>query len=224
VRRIDWERCSQCLQCVEACIFGALETAGKQMSVDEIVREAEKDAIFYKNSGGGVTVSGGEPLLQHEFLAELIQKLKEKKSHSTVDTSGYAPKAVLKKIVENADLVFFDIKHLEAAIHRAYTGVDNDVILKNASYLAKRVTTWFRMALIADVNDSVGHIQQVSGLAAELGVEKLSLLPYNEGGKSKCRQIGKVYEIEGRRTPSDDHIENIIQVAARQGIAATVRH
>jgi len=223
-RHINWEHCSQCLKCIDACIYGALEAAGKHMSVDEVVREAEKDAIFYKNSGGGVTVSGGEPLLQHEFLVELLQSLKKKQIHVAVDTSGYAPKSVLKKIIEYVDLVLFDIKHLDPKIHRANTGVDNDIILENARYVAQRATTWFRMALIAGINDSVEHIQQVSKLAANLNIEKLSLLPYHEGGKSKCLQIGRPYAVEGDRTPGADQIDNLIQAAARLGIHATVRH
>jgi pyruvate formate lyase activating enzyme len=189
-----------------------------------VVKEAEKDAIFYKNSGGGVTVSGGEPLLQHEFLAELLQHLKKKGMQVAVDTSGYAPKSVLKTIVDHVDLVLFDIKHLDPKIHRAHTGVENGIILKNARYVAQRATTWFRMALIAGINDSVEHIQQVSELAANLGVEKLSLLPYHEGGKSKCLQIGKSYGMKGDRTPNPDHIDNLIQTATRIGITTTVRH
>ena len=224
MRRIDWDRCSQCLKCIDACIYGALEVAGKHMSVDEVVREAEKDAIFYKNSGGGVTISGGEPLLQHEFLVELLLNLKKKAFHVAVDTSGYAPQSALKKIVEHVDLVLFDIKHLDPKIHRAYTGIDNEIILKNVRYVAQRVPTWFRMALIAGINDSAAHIQQVAELAADLGIEKISLLPYHEGGKSKCRQIGKCYEINGDRTPSTDHLNDLIQIASHYGIQATVRH
>jgi len=90
--------------------------------------------------------------------------------------------------------------------------------------VAQRATTWFRMALIAGINDSLEHIQQVSELAVDLGIEKLSLLPYHEGGKSKCRQIGKSYGINGDKTPDPDHVDNLIRAAARFGIHATVRH
>ena len=153
-----------------------------------------------------------------------MAELKKRELQVAVDTSGYAPKSVLKKIVEHVDLVLFDIKHLDPEIHRAYTGVDNGIILKNARYVAQRVTTWFRMALIAGINDSVEHIQQVSELAVNLGIEKLSLLPYHEGGKSKCLQIGKSYGINGDKTPSPEHIDTLTQTAARIGIPTTVRH
>jgi len=223
-RQIDWDRCSQCLKCIDVCIYGALEVAGKQMTVDEVVREAAKDAIFYENSGGGVTISGGETLLQDEFLEELLLNLKQKEIHVAVDTSGYAPQSVFKKIVDHVDLMLFDIKHLDPEIHRVYTGIDNEIILRNVRYVAQRVRTWFRMALITGINDSKAHIQQVAELAANLGIEKISLLPYHEGGKSKCRQIGKPYEIDGDRTPGDGHLNDLIQIASQYGIRATVRH
>ena len=221
-RRIDWDRCAQCLKCVAACLYDSLTVIGTRMSVAEIVEEVEKDRIFYKNSSGGVTISGGEPLQQHEFVYKLLQALKQQGLHTALDTSGCAPAEAFDLILPHLDLCLFDIKHLKPDIHRQHTGVDNDLINANARRVAGKVPTWFRIPLIHQFNDSETEFKKVVELALELGIEKISLLPYHEGGKSKSVQIGSTYAMDPAAAPAEDHIQRLIQVAAHMGMTCTV--
>jgi pyruvate formate lyase activating enzyme len=221
-RRIDWDRCDQCLKCVAACLYASLTAIGTRMSVVEIVEEVEKDRIFYKNSSGGVTVSGGEPLHQHEFVYELLQALKGQGLHTALDTSGYAPVEIFEKLLPYIDLCLFDIKTIDRQKHREYTGVDNDLITANVHRVSAKVPTWFRIPLIQNFNDSEKEFKKVVEQALELGVEKISLLPYHEGGQSKSVQIGKTYAMDPAAAPEEDHIQHLIQVAAGMGMTCTV--
>jgi pyruvate formate lyase activating enzyme len=191
------------------------------MSVEDIVGEVEKDRIFYKNSSGGVTISGGEPLQQHAFVCELLQALKVQGLHTALDTSGCASFEVFEKLLPYVDLCLFDIKTINPQKHREYTGVDNDLIMANVRRVSARVPTWIRIPLIQNFNDSETEFKKMVKLALELGVEKISLLPYHEGGKSKTVQIGKAYEMEQAAAPQEDHIERLIQVAAQMGMNCT---
>ena len=220
-RRIDWDRCDQCFQCVDACLYDSLTIIGTQMSVEDIVTEVEKDRIFYKNSSGGVTLSGGEPLQQYAFARNLLQALKHKGLHTALDTSGCAPGEVFDQILPYVDLCLFDIKQLNPNRHREYTGVDNDPIIANARRVSAQVPTWFRIPLIKNVNDSETEFKKVVEMALELGVEKISLLPYHEGGQIKTSQIGQAYAMDRAAAPAEDHIQRLIQIAAQMGMACT---
>jgi len=126
---IDRERCNSCGKCAEVCPAEAIEVVGRQMSVQEVMAEVEKDMIFHDESGGGVTFSGGEPLLQPVFLSTLLEKSKEKDIHTTVDTSGYASFEIMEEIAKNVDLFLYDLKIMDEKKHKEYTGKSNKVIL-----------------------------------------------------------------------------------------------
>ena len=128
---IDSEKCIGCGRCAEACPAIALEMVGKTVSSEYVMREIEKDLIFYDQSGGGVTFSGGEPLMQPEFLAELLEKCKARDIHTTVDISGYANWEVLSGIAGITDLFLYDIKHMDDLVHTRTVGVSNRIILEN---------------------------------------------------------------------------------------------
>jgi len=221
-RLIDWSRCTQCLACVDACIYHALNRCGDYMTVDEVIEEVAKDKLFYKNSGGGVTISGGEPLVQYAFLTKMLKALKENGYHVALDTTGYASADVLTSVLSCVDLVLFDIKHLDDETHRKVTGVSNKIILSNAREVAKSVRMWFRVPLIEDVNDSVDEISKVAKLAREVGAEKISLLPYHEGGVSKSQQIGREYLMPKAKSPSEAHIQELKRRVVKIGINVTV--
>jgi pyruvate formate lyase activating enzyme len=221
-RQIDWDRCTQCFKCVDVCLYGALTVIGESRTPERIVDVVEKDRVFYKNSGGGVTLSGGEPLLQHDFLKETLEHLKKNDLHITLDTSGFTSQDVLDKILPLVDLVLFDIKHLDPEAHQAFTGVGNEAILENAAYVSTRVKTWFRIPLIQGINDSPGHISQVVKLAKNLGIEKISLLPFHEGGTSKWRQLGLLQPDFTGNTPGDEHINSLVKIIAENGIQAGI--
>jgi pyruvate formate lyase activating enzyme len=223
-RRIDWSVCNQCLMCADACKYQAINVCGKYMNVEEILDEVLRDRPFYRNSGGGVTVSGGEPLLQWEFVSELCETFKENQLHTALETSGFAPWKNLEKILEHVDLVLYDVKHLDPEKHREGTGLDNELILENLHRAAKKTAVWIRMPLIAGYNDSKKHITNLAFLAKEIRAEKISLLPYHEGGKSKCEQIGKIYPIPDAKAPSEEYVKELQKLITELGVEATIGH
>ena len=220
-RVIDWDRCNQCLTCVPACLFGALSVSGWSARIDDLVDEAERDLAFYETSGGGVTISGGEPLFQPAFARDLLKALNRRGLHTALDTTGYAPSEVFLEVASVADLVLLDLKHLDPEIHKKFTGVDNRLILDNARSAAGAAALWIRVPLIQGFNDSPEHIRRVVELAVEIGAQKLSLLPYHEGGQVKAGQIGETYHLAGAQAPDQDRIRILLDIAAQAGLPAS---
>ena len=221
-RRIDWEKCTQCLVCASACIYGSLNVCGTYMGVQEVLEEVMKDEAFYRNSGGGITVSGGEALLQAEFVSQLLEEGKTKGLHTVLDTSGYAAWEKMEKVLGFVDLVLFDIKHLDPNEHKRTTGVGNTLILENLTRASKLNGIWLRVPLIAGFNDSVAHMEEVARLGKRIGAEKISILPYHEGGESKAAQIGHPYPLPEAQAPADEHIERLKELIEKRGIKAAV--
>ena len=221
-RIVDWSRCTQCLACVEACRYGSLVVSGRRLDVRAIVDEVLKDRVFYETSGGGITISGGEPLAQADALASLLRTAKEEGLHTVLDTSGCAPWCRFEAVLPYVDLVLFDVKHLDPARHEAATGVDNRIILENLENLRGRVPLWIRVPLIAGFNDAERHVELVADLAARVEADRVSLLPYHEGGVSKCAQIGKSYALPTGQKPSDDHLERLAGIVKARGLKVVV--
>lgn len=184
-KRLDSDKCTRCMECVQVCYSRALERMGRGMSVNEVLEEVGKDSLFYQNSGGGVTLSGGEPLYQWRFTMDILQKCKERGFRTAIDTTGYASWKVMKEVLEYVDLALYDIKHVDDRRHLEGTGVSNTRILENIERTASIVRTWLRFPVIRGFNDSPENIEAVASLASRLGVEKVSILPYHEWGKSK---------------------------------------
>lgn len=221
-RKIDWSKCNQCLECVKACIYNALMTCGHYMPVSDVVDEILKDVDFYRNSGGGMTVSGGEALFQGPFSADLLAACKREGLHTALDTTGYASWEMMKSVLDHVDLVLFDIKHLDRLVHLKTTGVENGIILENLLRLSGKKEVWLRMPLIAGFNDSADHLVRVTELAKQVGARKLSLLPYHEGGMTKCRQLGRSYPWSDAKAPSDEHLLKLKELIASKGIHVSV--
>lgn len=221
-RKIDWSKCNQCLECIKACIYNALMACGRFVHVSEVVGEILKDADFYKNSGGGVTVSGGEALSQSSFTAELLAACKREGLHTVLDTTGYASWEKMESVLAHVDLVLFDIKHLDRLEHLNATGVENGIIMENLLKLSGQKEVWLRMPLIANFNDSEDHLGRVTTLAKEVGVRKLSLLPYHEGGIAKCRQLGRPYPWPHAKAPSDERLLMLKELIASEGINISI--
>ncbi len=222
-KRIDLDKCTHCMECVKVCHTKALECTGRNMSVDEVMEEIEKDSLFYRNSKGGVTLSGGEPLFQWRFARYLLQRCKERGFHTTLDTSGFASWKVMKEVLEYVDLVLYDIKHMDDHSHIKGTGVSNTHILENIERVASMVRTWIRFPVIQGFNDSPENIEAVASLALKLGVEKVSLLPYHEWGISKYEKLGKDYSFSFPGKISDERIEEIKKVFEKKGVVTTLK-
>jgi pyruvate formate lyase activating enzyme len=208
-RKVDWERCDGCLECARVCPARGIECVGRYMTVDEVVAKIEQDRVFYDNSGGGMTVSGGEPLVQWEFVSSVLERCREKGIHTALDTSGMALWKNLERVIEHADLVLFDVKHMDSGIHKKGTGVGNETILENARKVAGRVTTWIRIPLIPGFNDTVSNLTRVAHFAAEIGAKKISLLPYHNLGSSKYPKLGRTYPMEDLPLLAEEKVKEV---------------
>ena len=214
----DRSICRGCGRCAVVCPSEARRLSGKRMTVEEVMREVVKDLKFYENSGGGVTLSGGEPLAQPEFARLILKGCKQAELHTTLDTCGYAPWPDIEKLLGYVDLVLFDIKYLDASKHREAAGQDNLLILKNARKISKLKPMRIRVPLIPGFNDSS---EAVSGIAAfaksELGCRDLDLLPYNRMGEVKYDFLDK--SCVPLPSQSDDHLRTLESMVGGQTTA-----
>jgi pyruvate formate lyase activating enzyme len=209
---IDRESCVPCHDCSEACYYGALELMGREMTVEEVLTEVEKDRPFYRRSGGGVTVGGGEPLLQAGFVARLLKACQERHLHTALETSGFGSRRHLAELLEHVDLVYFDIKHMDPVRHQVLTGVPNRPILENvgaAISADRRYEVIIRITTIPGFNDSDDNVSATARFAADLGCEKIELLPFHRLGAGKYAQYGMEYRLAGVEPPSNERMERL---------------
>jgi pyruvate formate lyase activating enzyme len=197
IRTINWNLCNQCLECGMACPSHAIKVAGEYMTVDEAFRIAAQDRDFYNSSGGGVTISGGEALLQWEFVRDLFKKCKEAGFHTALDTTAYCVWESMEEVLDYTDLILFDVKHMDPEKHEGKTGVSNELILDNLDKASNKTKIWLRIPLIPGFNDSESNMQQTAELALRTKAEKISLLPFHEWGKDKYSSLGKQYGYDG---------------------------
>ena len=202
--------------------MGAIGISGSYMTLEQVIKEVESDRLFYQNSRGGVTLSGGEPLLQCAFALELLKGCKAKGFHTALDTCGYAPWQVLQRVLDYTDLALYDIKHMDPEQHRKGTGKSNKLILDNARRTAAKVRTWLRVPLIPGYNASAENLKETARFGLEIGVEKVSLLPYHIWGKAKYTRLGKRYLMEQTSLPSDEFIEQCQRIIEDLGVKATI--
>ena len=203
---LDQSLCVGCGDCVRACPNDARKLAGRVMSVDQVVLEIVKDTLFYEESGGGVTLSGGEPLMQAEFTRDIAARCHELDIHSALDTSGYAPEEALIKVAGVIDLFLYDVKTLDDATHLAHTGVSNRSILRNLRMLDDmRKRIWIRFPLVPGVNDDEHSLSDLIDLICSLrAVESLQVLPYHRAGAGKYQRLGREYAFLETEEPSGE--------------------
>jgi len=221
-RVINWGKCDQCLQCVDHCLFQSLNRCGRSMTVREVVDEVLQDRLFYKNSSGGITVSGGEPLLQSRFVGRLLEVCKKEGLHTALETTGHASWDHFEAALPFCDLILYDIKQLDTHSHKRTTGAGNEAVLENFRKVARTHPVWVRIPLIAGFNDSDNHTRKIISLCREIGAQKISLLPYHEGGQSKCEQLGKIYGFPDGKRPSERRIAKLKQMIEKAGFTAAV--
>jgi pyruvate formate lyase activating enzyme len=209
IRKIDRLQCDLCLKCADVCPTGAIKTVGQLMTLREVLSEIMKDELFYQNSGGGVTISGGEPLMQWKFVRNLLKECQQEGVHTVLDTSGYAPWDIFQEVLKYVDLCLYDIKHTEPEGHMRGTGRSNRRVIENFYLTATRVRTWLRVPVIPGYNDSEENIMNLIHLAKKGNVEKVSLLPYHEYGKTKYKQLGRYYPLERLKPPSNDYLQRL---------------
>ena len=192
------------------CPTGARETTGYEITVNELMKEINKDLLFYEQSGGGVTFSGGEPLNQAQFLLEVLKRCKEDYINTAIDTSGYCNTETLIKAAETACYFLYDIKFIDSAKHEKYCGVPNDIILKNLKCLANtNVKLLIRIPVIPTVNDDMGEMEKIFVFIKDFKIETVHLLPYHNIHEGKYNRIGKQYELS---EISNDESPNINEI------------
>lgn len=212
---IQRENCTGCGACETVCA-GALKLVGQEMSIDEILEAVLKDLPFFKNSGGGLTVSGGEPFMQPEFTLNLLKAAKEKGLHTCIETCGYAKWEYIEAFIPYVDLFLWDVKESDAKRHKVYTGVSNERILRNLHRLnAAGANIILRCPIIPGLNDREEHFTAIAELAEELCcVQRIDIEPYHPLGKSKSESLGEKYALKQLSFPEEELVQNWIAAVA----------
>jgi pyruvate formate lyase activating enzyme len=191
--KIDRSRCDSCMECVKACRYDALQVVGKPMGVPEILEEVERDRPFYSNSGGGMTVSGGEPTAHPGFCLDLLKAARGRALHTCIDTNGHCDFSVLKELAEHSDIVLYDLKHLDPLKHFERTGVRNDLILDNLTGLSRiHSDIWIRIPVVPGYNDDSAFHRSAAAFIASLGesIGRVDLLAYHNWCQDKYSWLG----------------------------------
>ena len=213
--RIDRSLCRRCGLCAKECYSRALKVMGQEMTVGEVFHKIEQDAVFYKNSGGGYTLSGGEPLLQDEFCLELADRCTQAGIRGAIETSGFGRTDNFIQLSRKLELIFFDLKHMDDARHKALTGVSNVSILENLRAIQEEgPEIVIRTPVIPGLNDSADNIGATARLCAELkSVRALELLPYHQLGEHKYESLGQDYKLPETPKPAREQVLELVKTA-----------
>jgi len=200
------------------------ETRSRRVSPSFVIEELKKDLVFFEESGGGVTFSGGEPLNQHGFLWLLLKEMKDSMIHTAVDTTGYAEREIIGKVLPYTDLFLYDLKVMDPEKHRRFTGVDNGIILENLKYISGRgKTVRVRFPLIPGFNDDDRNMEQmIRFLGKNVKRAVIDILPYHRYGISKYRKLKIDSSLAFLSPPSDDKIESVKEMLKKNGFMAGV--
>ncbi|UCC10982.1 MAG: glycyl-radical enzyme activating protein [candidate division WOR-3 bacterium] len=211
---LNREKCDRCGVCLDVCCSRAIEQVGRHITVEQAAEEIERDRVFYEESGGGVTLSGGEPLMQPQFTRALLKDCKKKGIHTVLDTCGYADPEILQEVSEFVDLFLFDVKIMDDEKHKHYTGVSNQQIFYNLRTLSENgKTIHIRIPIIPGITDDEGNIHMVGTFLAPLQhIDKISLLPYHRAWLMKHRKIKASNEPWIADTPSPVSLTRIQEV------------
>jgi len=211
--KIDRKRCVNCKNCAEVCPARAIRVLGDYLSIDELLKIIEEDSPFYRRSGGGVTVGGGEPLFQAEFVAKLLKQCRNIGVSTAIETCGYASWGDVEKVCRHANLILYDIKHMNSNKHKIFTGVDNELILENVkrlSHLLPEIPIIIRIPVLPGINDSEENIRATLDFVRHCRDKvEYELLPYHSFGKPKYRQLGREYPLSDIKVPTSIDIERL---------------
>jgi pyruvate formate lyase activating enzyme len=216
--------CSACGACVEACPAGARQLIGTETTVADVVAEVLRDRLFFEESGGGVTFSGGEPLSQLPLLGGLLAACRSHGVHTAVDTCGFAPRGALLGLVPLVDLFLFDVKLADDARHRAATGLPSAPILANLRALvAAHPEVWIRVPIVPGYTDRPADVEAIATLVAGLPRPcPVSLLPYHATGAAKARRLGRPSPLEALASPPAEHLETLAGLFRERGLPVTI--
>ncbi|NLF12383.1 MAG: glycyl-radical enzyme activating protein [Anaerolineaceae bacterium] len=223
-RRIDDARCTTCGQCVAECYAGALEQVGRLMTAEEVLAEVEADRPFYEESGGGMTLSGGEPTAQPAFARALLAGAKARHIHTAIESCGYAPWDVWEELLPFLDLILYDVKEVDPALHQELTGVSSEPILDNLARLARSGKPLIvRRPVIPGYNDSPESIHRLARAVRELGtVEEIDLLPYHRMGEGKYDRLEQEYALHGQVSLKEEDVAGLRDILLSYGFRVKI--
>lgn len=220
---VDRTKCIGCGECAAVCPVGALVLKGKHMSVAETIKELKKDATVFRRSNGGVTISGGEGLVQHDFTTELAKASHAQGWTVAIETTGYAPQKVIEKVFPHIDTVLLDIKSMNAKKHKEYCGVDNQLILENAKRISQLAKTVVRVPVIPGFNYSKEEIHDIAVFARSLNeVDTLHLLPYHSLGSNKYALMGRDYEMKELDNLHPEDVAELKEIVEQIGLRCVI--
>ena len=216
----DPEKCLRCGSCTEVCLAEACEMAGRELTVNQVMAEIEKDTAFYDESFGGVTFSGGEPLAQPDFLFALLKACGDRQIHTALDTSGFSSWNVLDRIRHHVDVFLFDLKLMDDEKHRMVTGVSNQPILKNLLALSSAGhRIHIRLPVIPGITDDDDNVSAIGVFATELpSMPQIDLLPYHRFAAAKYERLGRAYRLQNTRPPTEDSMTRLADLLRSFGL------
>jgi len=225
IQHINRQICNYCGICSEACPTGALILVGRRITIEELMKEIEKDILFYDNSEGGVTFSGGEPLFQHRFLREALKECKKRDLHTVLDTSGYAPKDVFSSVLDYVDVFLYDLKLADDEEHKKYTGVSNNLIKDNLRMLVdigRGNDVILRFPVIPGITDTEKNIDGLMEFISSLkGINEIDLLPFHDVSE-KYNRLGKQYKMPVNKAPSREKLKHIKERFEKIGLCVKI--
>jgi pyruvate formate lyase activating enzyme len=225
ISKTDRTRCAGHGKCVEACPNEARSLMGREMSALEVFEDVRADAIFYKGSGGGVTLSGGDPIVQPTFATGILKLCREAGFHTAMETCGFAKWEILEGILKHTDLVLYDIKHMESASHKELTGVPNELILENARKIHQelKLPMLARIPIIPGYNDSQENLETTARfIKHDLGSPKVYLLPYHRLGEVKYHRMEQPDKITEIDPPGEDDMASLVKIFESEGLKAVI--
>ena len=220
----DRSKCDVCGTCAETCYYGAREVSGREVTIEEVLVEIERETPFHDQSGGGVTFSGGEPLMQRSFLLALLRACRERDIHTVVDTSGYTTWEALDSVRGFVNLFLYDLKLMDNQRHIQYTGVSNEPILRNLKLLSEHGhPLYVRIPLIPGVNDDDANLRQSAEMLASLpNVTGVELMGYHDIAAAKYEALGMPYQLNGTKPPTAEHMQQAGSILEEYGLKVKV--
>jgi pyruvate formate lyase activating enzyme len=225
--RIDHTRCTNCMECVKVCLSGALTRVGRWQTVQQVLEKVRRYVPFYKRSqNGGITVSGGDPLMQPEFTAELVRRCQAEGIHTSMETCGHGPYDRLKKIVDHLDLLLYDIKHVDDDLHKEGTKVGNEIIMANLIQLCRELPDLkkvIRIPLVPGYNDDAETVARIAQFVRTLNIKQIDLLPFNILSSAKYKMMGMgPWIYSGIKQQSNGKLDKLVQIVKKASLQFTV--
>ena len=216
---INEDKCVGCLTCVNSCPNRALSYEGDYQTIEEIVDICMQDIDFYEESGGGVTISGGEGMSQPDFLKKLIAELKKNSVHVAIETTGYVKKETFEELARELDLLLFDVKHYDREKHYNGTKVYNDLIVENLKWaIDNEIEVLPRIPVIPDFNDSLEDAEGLAKLLVEVGAKKVQLLPFHQFGEKKYELLNRNYKYKNKKALYPEDLEEYQKIFEDKGL------